>query len=117
MRWLFLVLSLLCITPAFGQHDHGKLSPEVARFYETWTMPDQRTASCCNRTDCDTRQVKQVAGVWTFFHQETNKWYPIPENRLEHNTPDPRDSPDGQPHVCANLLTGNVYCAVLGGGV
>lgn len=90
-------------------------------FYQTWLKPDNRKpdgtrdGSCCSNTDCHpVARVKRVGENWFFFDAATAQWYLIPEGKFEDNQPDPRDSPDGQWHVCNQGAT--VYCAVRGSG-
>ena len=65
--------------------------------------------------DCYPTATKFEHGRWFFRHRESGNWMMMPEGRLEHNQPDPRESPDGQSHVCADYM-GRVICAVLGPG-
>lgn len=90
---------------------HGK-------FYSTWNMPNNgqpRDKSCCNKGDCYPTPFKNVAGTWFAMHRETGKWIVVPDQKLEHLQSDPRESPDGQGHLCASAER-YVYCAVIGGG-
>ncbi len=95
-------------------------SPEEARvfqFYATWMRPPERSMSCCNMQDCHTVQVKRTGGEWYFLDaidQQPPAWRQIPPGRLEQNVSDPRESPDGESHVCFNRMY--VLCAVLGSG-
>jgi len=118
MRFAIIALALLLPTPGAWQHtpqDQGLHD----RFYSTWKMPQPRDASgerinsCCSNIDCYPTTFKQVGGTWFAQQRETGKWIVIPVQRLEQNQPDPRDSPDGHGHLCANP-NGMVYCAVLG---
>lgn len=124
MRYLFPLLLGFCLMTAFLSIAKAQHPPEHQnlhdKFYSTWQMAvvrdalGRRTNSCCSNHDCYPTRFRNVAGVWFAFHRETQSWIPVPESRLEHNTPDPRESPDGHSHLCASALT-NVYCAVLGG--
>ena len=93
------------------------------QFYSNWMIPrpddpeHHRTVSCCNEEDCYPASTKNEGGTWFYLHRETQQWMVIPEERLEHNQVDFRESPDGRGHVCANAQSGFVYCAVLGIGI
>lgn len=113
---------LLALTSAALADDHQH-PPQDAdlhdAFYSTWRVPNggaYRGSSCCNKKDCYPAQIKSQAGQVFFLHRETRQWKIIPQGIIEANQPDPRESPDGQSHVCASP-TGAVYCAVLGGGI
>jgi hypothetical protein len=113
-------LLIFIATKAWAQHppEHQELHE---KFYSTWMiprpgMPDHRKASCCDKRDCYPAEVTRIGGQWFFLHRETKRWLPIPENRLEHNQPDPRESPDGRSHICAGT-TGVLYCATLGAAI
>ena len=86
-------------------------------------MPDKRDTfgarwqSCCNQRDCEQAEIVAKGGK---LYVRNHKMAPgrdvlIPENLLESNQPDPRESPDEFSHVCMDL-SGEVLCAVLGGG-
>ncbi len=114
--------------PGTGYHppEHMQLHDE---FYASWKMPEprdratgQRQNNCCGGRDCYPTAIKKVTygkwgeqSGWYAMHRETGKWVIIPDEKLEHNTHDPRESPDGQSHVCASPL-GNIFCAVVGSG-
>lgn len=119
MRCIYGLLLLLAMTvcapaqhPSQDQELHDK-------FYQDWLRPDtgriggNRTQSCCNKADCYPTEIKLQGGKWFFKHRETGDWLVIPKGRLEHNQPDPRESPDGGSHVCASAA-GDLFCAVLG---
>ena len=92
------------------------MSPEVDRFYSTWKRPNYgttRISSCCNTADCYPAKVIIQGGKWLFEHRETRRFIPIPDSIMEHMQPDPRESPDGDNHVCASPH-GIVYCFVAG---
>lgn len=99
-------------------HDfNAAATPEEARvykFYDSWYRPPNRQFSCCHRSDCHVVDVKREDGRWFFFDPSMQLWRFIPEDRLEHNAPDARESPDGRNHVCYNTMY--VLCAVLGSG-
>lgn len=93
---------------------HSTTQAEVFHFYATWMRPPARSMSCCGDHDCQAVRVKQENGKWFFRDPQQQLWREIPIDRVESNTPDPRESPDGQSHVCFNAMF--VMCAVLGSG-
>jgi hypothetical protein len=115
--WLF---ALAAWRQALSQEHHHP--PQDAamhdRFYSSWLIPNggqQRKSSCCDRKDCYRTQGKFHAGQWWALRREDQNWVLLPNNKLEHNQPDPRESPDGQTHVCMSPPpTSTIYCAVLG---
>ncbi len=111
-----MTLALIWGTAALSQHSHEGL---VGQFYATWYRPagigiPHRQQSCCNEQDCYTTTFKKVGVQWLFWDRETQAWRHVPEGILEHNQPDPRESPDGSSHVCAS--PNHVFCAVIGSG-
>jgi hypothetical protein len=128
VRAIWLAITMLLLGLYFiGQHvAHAQeVQPghthdgEVGAFYQSWYLPNHRDlqgyrkGSCCNNIDCHpVNQIKQVGEKWFFFDIPTNQWVLIPATLLEDNQPDPRDSPDGQWHVCNQGST--VFCAVRG---
>ncbi len=122
VRWLLpaVVVSSALLSPGVAtSHDPGTAqSPEEARvfyFYQTWYRIPDRTFSCCNMNDCHVVQIRQEGGQYYFLDNiYVHGWRLIPPARLEHNATDPRESPDGNSHVC--FIASNVYCAVLGSG-
>ncbi len=118
MKYILATFALLAATTASAQHppEHQDLHDQ---FYQNWLMPNvrdangNRTNSCCSNHDCYPTEFKLVGGTWFAMHRESGKWIVVPDTKLEHNAPDPRESPDGRGHLCASSL-GNVYCAVLG---
>lgn len=66
--------------------------------------------------DCHVVQVQKKGGKWYFLDAYTNAagWREIPESKLEQNTVDPRESPDGNSHACFTEYV--VLCVVLGSG-
>lgn len=109
---------LFILTPVNAQvlHHHEGMSSEVDKFYTYWLQPNngaERYYGCCNRIDCYPTEAKIVGGHWWYLHRETLKWMPVPDEKVEHLQTDPKESPDGRNHVCANK-TGWVYCFVAG---
>jgi len=114
-------LLVVAVSRAFSQeHHHPPAHEELhEKFYKTWLIPnggEQRTRSCCDKKDCYPTKFKNEGGTWFFMHRETGTWKPIPAGLMEYEQRDPRESPDGQNHVCASDY-GYVFCAVLGGGI
>ncbi len=118
----------LAALAAYGQeiqhHHHEGASLEVDRFYSTWKMPDVRkngvrTDSCCNKKDCHAAVIRfnPTLGRWEGRYIAgpfgPSLWLAIPDQKLEENAPDSRESPDGQSHMCGSSIS--VYCAVRGG--
>ena len=121
MKNSLLALALF-VSPAFAQeHIHPDeiiTDSRVAHFYETWRQPNQRRMSCCAKRDCYAAQVRRQSGAWEYLHKWSGRWYRIPDHVIESNAIEPRDSPDGQNHVCASPYDGQtVYCAVLSNGL
>ncbi len=116
----FIVVVFFKLDQAYGQTGHRPQDMELhQKFYSTWYAPNnghERTASCCNKIDCEPRKVKRENGEWWVWWRLENKWIPIPDKIIESNQLDPRESPDGQSHVCINPNSGIVLCAVLGSG-
>lgn len=120
-----LIASLLYAKAAdAGEHNHEALG-EVGAFYETWMRMPDRSNSCCNKIDCYETIIKPDGkGGHVFLHRETQTWVLIPNDKLEDNATDARDSPNGMSHVCASPVLGglngetyiNVFCAVRGSG-
>ena len=120
---LYLIAMLvvaIVITSLWPAHAHDASmasSPEEARvfaFYKSWQrMPDRRM-SCCSDQDCHAVDIKRENGKYFFFDKTQLLWREIPEDRIESNASDPRESPDGRNHVCYNTMY--VLCAVLGSG-
>jgi len=118
----FAIFGAIWTTRAAEEHFHPPQDAELhTKFYAGWLMPNggaQRVLSCCNIHDCYPTAFKNVGGTWFARRREDGAWMPVPEGKLENMQPDPRESPDGQGHVCAAPPTqpGHfaVYCAVLG---
>ena len=111
------------VVQARGQeHHHPPQDMEIHRkFYSTWNRPnggEPRPYSCCNEHDCYPAAFKNVGGTWFALRREDKRWVVIPDNLMEHNQRDPRESPDGRNHVCMQApgLSNQVYCATLGSG-
>lgn len=116
----FAVMTILFtyIVTVNGQDIHQHPPQDQAiheKFYSDWRRPPNRTTSCCSLTDCyplDNNNLKMNGGKWFIFNKFTNQWTLVPESLIESNQPDPRESPDGRGHVCANWT--GVLCFVLG---
>jgi hypothetical protein len=96
------------------EHSH---EGTVGRFYERWTMPNNRFVSCCNNKDCaPVEHVRRSPdGQLQMQRKSDGEWLTIPPEKLEQNYPDAFDSPDGFSHMCS--ANQSVYCAVLGSGI
>ena len=121
LRMLVIAIIIALMVPAFSmeQHDHNSLGL-AGDFYAGWKRPTQegpRVSSCCNQKDCHQALVRGSVGHWEYMSHITGRWTTLPEGILEHNQEDPRESPDGLPHVCEQFPSGKVLCAVLGGGI
>ncbi len=124
MRWLspvpLLVVLISLLWPgAAVSHDPGTArnatEAAVFEFYTTWMRPPERTFSCCSMQDCHVVEIRREGGRYYFLDNiYTHGWRQIPEDRLEHNWSDARESPDGQSHACFNPMY--VLCVVLGSG-
>lgn len=114
------VVALIClgIDFVFGQDIREHLPEHQSlhdRFYSNWMRPPGRVSSCCSQQDCyplDHTNLKKNGETWFILNKFTNQWNAVPENLIESNQPDARDSPDGRGHVCANWS--GVLCIVLG---
>ncbi len=118
-RWLAGILLLLGSTVLTYAHDVGKArtatEEAVFSFYATWYRPPERAFSCCDMKDCRVVEIKLEKARWFFMDNVyQHAWRDIPDDRIESNTRDPRESPDGNSHVCFNAMY--VLCAVLGSG-
>jgi len=118
LRLLVVAIILALMAQAFAEeeHDHDALG-SAGKFYSNWLRPNQegpRVSSCCNNRDCYQPLIRGTPGHWEYLSRATGRYRTIPENLLESNQEDPRESPDGLPHVCEDA-TGGVLCAVLGG--
>ena len=100
-----------------GLHQHppqDRLLHE--KFYSTWHMPDNPSASCCNDADCYPTEIKYVDGNIYARRREDGKYIAIPPEKVERN----RDNPDGRNHLCAPPpsvfpSSDTVFCFALGG--
>jgi hypothetical protein len=86
------------------------------KFYSTWHMPDNPSASCCNDADCYPTEIQYIDGNIYAKRREDGKYILIPHEKVERN----RDNPDGRNHLCAPppnplLRSDTVYCFALGG--
>ena len=86
------------------------------KFYLTWHMPDNPSASCCNDADCYPTEIKLLDGNIYAKRREDGKYILVPPQKVERN----RDNPDGRNHLCAPPPmaynpTDTVYCFALGG--
>ena len=116
LKVMGLILALSFPVAAQETHHHEGMTPEVDKFYSVWLQPNNghaRYMGCCNRLDCYPTEAKMIRGHWWFMHRETLRWMPVPDDKVEHLQGDPRESPDGMNHVCANE-TGWVFCFVAG---
>jgi len=117
------IIIILLISPAMAQHPPEDMEIHE-KFYSHWNRPafrdinGNRTESCCNNTDCYPAQIKKELGRYWYKRREDGQWRIIPEEILEHNQVDARESPDGRNHVCAQPpgMSDMVFCAVLGSG-
>ena len=110
-----------------GDHEPAKPNA-VDQFYLSWKIPvpgrkEHRQQSCCNKADCyqtSIRKNMERGGRWEYLRREDLEWLPIPEGKLEHMQTDPRHSPNGESHVCADKpsqysgVNNGLKCAVLG---
>jgi hypothetical protein len=100
-----------------GLHHHPPQDQLLhEKFYSTWRMPDNPSASCCNDADCYPAEIKYVDGNIYAKRREDGKYIPIPPEKVERN----RDNPDGRNHLCApppNVFhqSDTVFCFALGG--
>jgi hypothetical protein len=67
------------------------------KFYSTWRMPDNPSASCCNDADCYPTEIQYIDGNIYSKRREDGKYILIPPEKVERN----RDNPDGRNHLCA----------------
>jgi hypothetical protein len=86
------------------------------RFYSTWHMPDNPSASCCNDADCYPTEIEYIDGSIYAKRREDGKYLLVPPEKVERN----RDNPDGRNHLCApppnvSHPSDTVYCFALGG--
>jgi hypothetical protein len=86
------------------------------KFYSTWRMPDNPSASCCNDADCYPTEIRYVDGQIYAKRREDGKYILVPSQKIERN----RDNPDGRNHLCAPPPSAlqpsdTVFCFALGG--
>ncbi len=132
--------TLTCVGLEAHEHKPGE-STEAARvveFYSSWKRPkgdfsiNHRMPTCCygsgSQQDCfpvlatrinekGVREVMpDVSGAATEAQVKYgDKWYPLNHSIEEDKQPDPRESPDGQSHVCV-APSGDAICYVPGWG-
>ena len=85
------------------------------KFYSTWHMPNNPSASCCNDADCYPTEIQYIDGNIYAKRREDGKYILILPEKVERN----RDNPDGRNHLCAPppnplLPSDTVYCFALG---
>ena len=107
-----LLIGLSLVIPVQHPPEHAQLHEQ---FYRQWMVPPSRISSCCNKQDCAPAWSKWVSGQLYMRRSFEEKWTAIPQALLEANQDDPRESPDGQSHVCISA-GGTPLCAVLGSG-
>ena len=98
------------------EEDHQGYRGLHEQFYQSWTLPNYRSVSCCNKMDCAPAWAKWENGHLFMKRSFDTKWTEVKASILESNQSDPRESPDGQSHVCINS-SGQAICAVLGSGL
>ena len=113
-----LLLIWSCI-PAISAESHTH-EGAAGKFYQTWTMPDNRAVSCCHSEDCSSAEAYQKNGKW--YARQTGdigEFTEIPPNKVELD----RDSPDGRNHLCGRKYTFmgagsgfTVFCFIAGAG-
>jgi hypothetical protein len=122
VRSLVVVAGLaLLASPAAAQgHNHPPQDADLhEKFYSTWHMPDNPSASCCNQADCYPTEIKMVGTSIYARRREDGKYILVPARKVEHN----RDNPDGRNHICApppsatSYPPDTVFCFSLGGGI
>lgn len=106
-----LLLYLYSAKIAFPQeHRHpAQDMPMHEKFYSTWTMPDNRSISCCHNEDCAPAESRIENGHWVARKVgDTGGFTSIPANKVEND----RDSPDGRSHLCGRRTGGelSVFC-------
>lgn len=119
-----ILLIIMGIITDGAEHNHPPQDIALhEQFYSTWNRPTSRSdkgermVSCCNKLDCYPTSIRQRPdGNYEALRREDGKWIMFPATLLEQQQPDPRESPDGQTHVCISAGSPLVYCATLGGG-
>lgn len=117
---VFAILLLMFIySRPVGAQEHPAADMALHdKFYLGWRVPNagaERISSCCNQQDCAPADTKHESGHWYGRRRMDASWILIPDSLIESNQGDPRESPDGQSHLCVHP-GGRVLCAVLGGG-
>lgn len=122
MKITVAVILALALLPnaALAQHHPPQDQAIHEKFYNTWTMPDNRSISCCHDEDCSPAETKREGDHWMARKVgDTGNFSPIPLRKEEHE----RDSPDGRSHVCGRRYgfdgSGSeltVFCFIAGAG-
>lgn len=90
------------------------------QFYSKWMRPGGRTLSCCNKEDCFPTPVRVSRFGCDAWRPATadkdGYWIKFDCAKLEENTPDSHEAPDGQSHACISKSSDTVFCAVRGSG-
>lgn len=117
---LFALLARPCF--AAEVHHHDNETEAVDKFYSEWQRPDmrrddgERYYSCCNRTDCHATVVQKGDGGDLYARSHDGlRWVKIPDELIEQNQTDPRESPDGRNHACISKAD-EVFCFTYGEG-
>ncbi len=115
------ILFIVMMNAAYGQEHRGHPAQDMAihqKFYQSWMMPDNRSASCCHDEDCSPAESRFEDGRWMARKVgETGEFTPVPPTKVERD----RDSPDGRSHLCGrhyDFAKGKltVFCFIAGGG-
>ena len=114
-----MMLHLVGLHYANGHEGHNS----VSQFYASWFQPPTRESSCCDMTDCAVAEVRVERNGDVYArsslskdqHPATDGWLRVPPALIESNAKDPRDSPDGQSHLCSN--SSGPICFVMGSGI
>lgn len=118
---IVIVLMFIYARPV-GAQEHTHPAADMAlhdKFYSGWNIPNggnPRISSCCNKSDCAPADTKRENDHWYGRRRIDANWILIPDALIESNQGDPRESPDGQSHLCVHPGNGKVLCAVLGSG-
>jgi hypothetical protein len=128
---LLMGLVASCTPTLAPAQPHEHMSP-AGKFYESWNIPPERKSSCCSDQDCYSTLFRVRGGHYEYLSRrligfadqgwpretvedalKRGEWGGIPDEKLEANQADPRESPDGMNHVCV-LSSGYVLCAATG---